>query len=141
MSSPSDNVGKIVKSLEKYFDARAGRIRVKSRPALIIGFEPNITSPTDIDYELLPISSMSNQIPDHIYDYHIDNQSCFYYGLTQSSYIRTHKITWNHAKHMQINPPICDLISTDPGLFNKLLSLNEQWVTDRTKANIHTFQK
>jgi hypothetical protein len=135
LSSPKENVGKIVKSLEKFFDAQAGRIRVKSRPALIIGFESNYSSAFDVDYELLPISSLTNQTPDPTYDYLIDSQACGKFGLAQASYIRTHKTAWNHIKHMVINPPICDLKTVDPELFNKLLSLNEQWVINRTVTN------
>lgn len=137
MPSPKDNVGKIVTSLEKYFDAQAGRIRVKRRPALIIGYETTYRSQYDVDYELLPIASLTNTTPDPTYDYFIDAQLYQQLGLRQPSYIRSHKITWSHVKNLTIENPLCDLLTKYHQIFNDIIRLNEQWVIRRTKANVH----
>ncbi|MGO0058672.1 hypothetical protein ACTID9_01165 [Brevibacillus fluminis] len=137
MPLPKDNVGKIVSLLEKFFDAQAGRMSVKRRPALIIGYETNFRSIHDVDYELLPISSLSNTMPDPTYDYFVDDQLYQQLSLTQPSYIRTHKITWSHVKNLRIENPICDLININHNIFNSILQLNEQWVTRRTKKSIY----
>jgi len=133
---PKKYVGKIVRSLEKYFDVDERRIKVKSRPSLIIGFEPNYTSLLDIDFELLPISKLSNKTPDKVYDYLVDGLLISKLGLNEKSYIRTNKTTWNNVKHMKIEQPIGDLKAVDPAIFNHLLTLNEQWVRTRTINNL-----
>lgn len=138
MSDPRYYLGKIVKSLEKFYDVNTRRIQVKSRPSLIIGFEPNYTSILDIDFELLPISSLQNQTPDPIYDVLIDAPLFSQLGLTHKSYIRTHKIAWNHVKHIVLNQPIGDIKSDFPRLYNHILNLNQQWVNTRTQNNLVT---
>lgn len=105
MAVPEDSIGKICKSLEKYFDTRTGRIRVKSRPVLIIGCEDDYDSPMNVDYELLPISTMKNRDPNSIYDLYLNDEICTCLGLKEACYIRTHKTTWNHVKHMDVQRP------------------------------------
>ncbi|RRJ62385.1 hypothetical protein EHV15_05040 [Paenibacillus oralis] len=136
MSDPKENVGKIFKSLEKYFDPGAGRIKVKSRPVLVIGYERNATSYFNIDYETLPISSLGNFEPDPDFDILITQQTQTKLGLNKTSYIRTHKTAWNHCKNMAIDAEIGDLKSEFPALFEKILKLNEKWVSDRNTANL-----
>lgn len=131
MAVPEDSIGRICKSLEKYFDTRTGRIRVKSRPVLIIGCEDDYDSPMNVDYELLPISTMKNQDPNSIYDLYLNDEICTCLGLKEACYIRTHKTTWNHVKHMDVQRPIGDLKSEYPELFIKVLNLNSQWVSRR----------
>lgn len=136
MSDPKKNVGKIFKSLEKYFDPGAGRIKVKSRPVLVIGYERNATSYLNIDYETLPISSLGNFEPDPDFDILLSQQIQSKLGLTKTSYIRTHKTSWNHCKNMTIDAEIGDLKKEFPALFDKILELNGKWVSDRNKANL-----
>lgn len=133
---PQNLIGKICTSLEKYYDVASGRIRIKGRPVLIIGCEENAGSPMNIDYELLPFSSIENANPDPTYDILIDQHTYAKYGLDKECYLRTHKITWNHVKHLRIESFYCDLKQTDPDLFNKALYLNNQWVSTRTNKNL-----
>lgn len=133
---PKQNLGKIVCSLEKYFDVRSNKIKVKARPVLIIGYEPNYSSVFQVDYELLPISRISNSIPDPTYDYPIEGQLVAEFGLTSKSYIRTHKTTWNHVRNITIDQPIYDMRTNRPQLYNEILRLNEQWVINRTASNL-----
>ncbi|MCM3739251.1 hypothetical protein M3210_03100 [Oceanobacillus luteolus] len=132
MSDPQNNIGKICKSLEKYFDAGAGRVRVKSRPVLIIGCEQNYTSPSDVDYEILPISKIDNFEPDEDFDVLLDEEDIQELSLHQVSYIRTHKTTWNHCRHMRVEDPIGDLKSTFPEKFDEIILKNHEWVLSRT---------
>jgi len=136
LTDPKCNVGKIFKSLEKYFDPKAGRIKVKSRPVLVIGYEKHAPSYLNIDYELLPISSLNNIQPDPDFDLLIPPTTQNGLGLDKTSYIRTHKTTWNHCKHMKIDSEIGDLASEFPEMFEKILELNEKWVRDRNGSNI-----
>lgn len=136
MLEPRENVGKICISLEKYFDVNTNRIRVKPRPMLIIGFEEVYNSPYDIDYELLPISKINSFEPDQNYDIYLDENKIQQLGLNYLSYIRSHKTTWNHCRHMRIDSPIGDLKSTYPDLFEKIMLKNHQWVQNRTNNNI-----
>ncbi|MEF2966083.1 hypothetical protein V3851_09595 [Paenibacillus sp. M1] len=136
MSDPKTNVGKIFKSLEKYFDPGAGKIKVKSRPVLVIGYEKNATSYFNIDYETLPISSLGNIDPDPEFDILISQETQSKLGLTKTSYIRTHKTSWNNCKNMAIDNEIGDLKGEFPGLFEELLKLNEKWVSERNSINL-----
>lgn len=136
MSDPKENVGKIFKSLEKYFDPGAGRIKVKSRPVLVIGYERNATSYYNIDYETLPISSLDNFEPDPDFDILITQPTQGKLGLNKASYVRTNKTGWNHCKHMAIDEEIGDLKSEFPMLFEQILKLNQKWVSDRNTANL-----
>lgn len=134
MFNLEDNIGKICLSLEKYFDAGTGRIKVKSRPVLIIGYERNYISPQDVDYELLPISKIENFRPDDYYDVFLDEEKIKNLGLNNLSYIRSHKTTWNHCKHIRIQTPIGDLKHTYPDLFEEILKKNLEWVRKRTDS-------
>lgn len=136
MLDPVQNIGKICKSLEKYFDVRAGRIKVKSRPVLIIGCEEEFDSPHNIDYELLPISKIQNFEPDSYFDIYLDEQKIQNLGLHNTSYIRSHKTMWNHSRNMRIESPIGDLKDIYPELFEEILIKNHEWVTKRTNKHI-----
>ena len=60
-------VGKIVRCLTQYYDARLQRISIKSRPALVL------KSPENDDYVVLPISTIPNRINvNPTYDIEID---------------------------------------------------------------------
>lgn len=136
MSDPQSNIGKICKSLEKYYDVGAGRMRVKSRPVLIIGCEQNYSSPTNVDYEILPISKIDSFDPDEEFDLLLDEEDIQELGLHQVSYIRTHKTTWNHCKHMKVEDPIGDLKSAFPEKFEEIMLKNHEWVISRTNRVI-----
>lgn len=134
--SVDNNIGKICLSLEKYYDVRTGRIGVKSRPVLIIGYEKSYKTPQDVDYELLPISKIKNFNPDEHYDIFLDEEKIKNLGLNYLSYVRTHKTTWNHCKHMRIESPIGDLKHTYPDLFEEILLKNVDWVKSRTNFSL-----
>jgi hypothetical protein len=134
LTVPEEKIGKICKSLEKYFDPKAGRIRVKSRPALIIGCEDDYVSPMNVDYEILPISTMKNRTPNPTYDEFLGDNKYDRLGLSEACYIRTHKTTWNHVRHMETQNPIGDLKAFNSELFTKILNLNNQWVTYRNNS-------
>lgn len=106
---------------------------VKVRPSLIIGCEPDCHSTIDVDYELMIISKISNFKPHHIYDYVVGNELQEALGLNYKSYIRTHKIYWNNVKHIEVTPPIGNLLDVNPELFNHMVSLNEKWVKQRSE--------
>ncbi|HEU4963853.1 MAG TPA: hypothetical protein VFV52_08375, partial [Bacilli bacterium] len=120
-----------------YFDVKAGQVKVKSRPVLIVGYERNYSSPTHIDYEYLPISTMKNASPDPTYDVPLNGGLHAKIGLNEVSFVRTHKTSWNHVKHIAMHPPIGDLRATYPDLYNHLLLMNERWVNIRTKNNLY----
>lgn len=136
MSDPKGNIGKICKSMEKYYDIVEKKMKVKSRPALIIGCEPDYASPMNIDYELLPISTLKNITPNKTYDFLLEGELHTKLGLTQICYIRTHKITWNHVKNMIIDEPLGSLADVDPSLFNDILGLNKNWVLSRNESSM-----
>ncbi|MCY7691537.1 hypothetical protein MH111_13860 [Bacillus altitudinis] len=136
MSNPLNNVGKIFTSLESYHDERAGRIKVKARPVLIIGFEDDCSNPMTIDYEILPISTIKQKLPHPKHDLHIDSDLRMKLGLNQDCYIRTHKTTWSNVKHMRIESPIGDLKSEDFELFKETITLNREWVVERTNYRL-----
>lgn len=132
MSDPQNNIGKICKSLERYFDVRAGKMRVKSRPVLIIGCEQNYSSASNIDYEILPISKIESFEPDDEFDLELNEEEIAELGLDYISYIRTHKTAWNHCKRMRVEEPIGDLKATYPEKFEDIMHKNHNWVTGRT---------
>lgn len=135
MADPNTNIGMICKSMEKYYDPSERKMKVKSRPMLIVGCEPDYTSIMDVDYELLPISTMKNKRPTENYDHLLDGELYSRLGLNEISYIRTHKTTWNHVKNMVINSPIGNLKEEDPELFNAILEMNEKWVLSRNEGS------
>ncbi|ASB87377.1 MULTISPECIES: hypothetical protein [Bacillus] len=137
MGNPEEKIGKVCTSLEKYFDARAGKVRVKRRPVLIIGHEDDYESPTNIDFEILPISTMKKMKPHEKYDIPLEADLYKNVGLNEKSYIRAHKTTWNHIKHMGIEKPIGDLKDVDNEIFRKAVLLNETWVTSRTNKELN----
>ncbi|WP_200416430.1 hypothetical protein [Virgibacillus salexigens] len=135
MHDPEQNVGKIYRAYVKYFDTKDRRMKTKSRPVLIVGFEDDYDSPMNIDYEVLSFSSMKRRKPNPIYDVSLDGKY-EKFGLNESCYIRTNKIEWIHVKHMEIEDPIGELRSIDPELFETALKLNEQWVVRRTRNHL-----
>lgn len=136
MWNPAECVGKIVTSFEKFYDPVSKRIRVKKRPVLIIGFEDNYSNYLDVDFELLPISKIEKSTPHPTYDVLISGDVQKTLKLHQPSYIRSHKITWSHAKNTSIESPMSDLKELYPDMFDHLLSLNQQWVEERNSRSL-----
>lgn len=138
MSTPKNKIGVVCLSLERYFDTRERKIKVKSRPVVIIGCEHDDAARVlDVDYELLPISNIKNATPDQDYDYPISIELKEKLGITGSGgYIRTHKTSWNHVKHMKFDPTLNNMKMVEPEIFNKILSLNEKWVTTRNAGSM-----
>ncbi|MFC7062841.1 hypothetical protein [Halobacillus seohaensis] len=135
--SPENNIGKIAKALEKYFNPTKGEMDVKSRPVLVIGCEDNYTSPHHVDYELLPISKLNNTTPDEDYDYLIDGKKQEKLGLHAPSYIRSNKTTWTHSKQMRLKG-MGNLKETYPESFNAILTANHKWVENRNFSHAAT---
>ena len=133
---PRDNLGKICKCLEKYFNARTGKMEVKSRPVLVIGFEDTYDSPFKVDYEILHISTLKNIAHDPTYDMLLETDHISTLGLNSTSYVRTHKTSWSNVKSMLLDKPIGDLKLSYPGLYNEYLALNQKWVNARTIDSI-----
>lgn len=108
-------------------------MKIKSRPVLIIGCEhDDPTRFTDVDYEFLFFSKLDNTTPDPLYDYEVNLELKTKLGLKgPGGYIRSHKTSWNHIKHMKFDRSLNSLKEVEPELFDKLLSLNEKWVLDR----------
>ncbi len=126
--------------MEKYFDVRTGKMKVKSRPVLIVGYEPDYTSHTDIDYEVLPISTLKNRRPSKDYDYLIDEELRQKLNLNEICYVRSHKTSWSHVKNMDVYKPIGNLIENDFMLFNEILNKNKEWVSLRTQESLFEFE-
>ncbi|WP_227002681.1 hypothetical protein [Salicibibacter kimchii] len=135
MTTPEGNIGLICRSLEKYYDTRAGEMKVKRRPVLIIGCEDDYIRPKNVDYELVYISTLPNKDPHPTYDYPVLDDFHIELGLDRPSYIRTHKHTWNHAKFITYQDPISDLGREHPELFKEILNLNTKWME---KRNYHS---
>lgn len=89
-----------------------------------------------IDYEILPISTIKHKLPHPKHDLHIDSDLRMKLGLNQDCYIRTHKTTWSNVKHMRIESPIGDLKSEDFELFKETITLNREWVVERTNYRL-----
>jgi len=132
MSDPGENVGKICLSFEKYHNARTGKLDVKSRPVLIIGYEDNNDTYINMDYEILPISKIGNFDPHPEYDFELNQDDIKNLGLDYLSYIRSHKTTWSNCKHMRVESPLSDMKSIYPYLFNEIVRKNHEWVLNRT---------
>ena len=141
MLHPWDNVGKIVKVLERYYDPNENKIKAKSRPNLIIGYEFWNNYPQFVDYELLPISRIENHTPHPEYDVLVSDDVQLILGLDYPSYIRTHKTSWSNVKYIKIEEPIGNLREIFPDMFNRIMALNREWVNSRTEIclnpNIH----
>jgi hypothetical protein len=112
----------------------------KQRPVLIIGYEETYDSPLRIDYEVLPISSLTNIDPDPTYDQPVENEQLTKLGLDRKSYIRTHKISWINVRNMRIESPLSNVKEELPILFNSILLLNQKWVNNRTDLHLLTFE-
>ncbi|PJH91885.1 hypothetical protein [Bacillus sp. SN1] len=136
MSDPINNIGKIFTSLEKYYDTRARKIKVKARPVLVIGFEDDCPNPMSIDYEILPISTLKQRLPHPKHDIHIDSGLKNKLGLNEECYIRTHKTSWSNVKNMRIESPVGNLKNEEYELFKETVMLNREWVVDRTNYRL-----
>src|SRR5690625_907657 len=136
MSDPEENVGNICLSLEKFYNVRTGRLEVKSRPVLIIGYEDNNDTYLNMDYELLPISKIGNFDPHPKYDFELKQDDIKKLGLNYLSYIRSHKTTWNNCKHMRVESPISNMKEIFPNLFDEIIHKNHEWVLNRTNKII-----
>lgn len=138
MSNPSDNVGKICTSLEKFWDVNKNKMGVKSRPVLIIGHELTYTSPFQVDYELLPISRIGNFTPDPTFDVMLSGHIQSTLSLNDICFVRSNKITWANVKNMNMKE-LGNMKLSFPELFNRILDLNRLWIEQRTfihKANL-----
>lgn len=140
MRKVEENIGKICVSLEKFFNTETKKLEVKKRPVLIIGHEREYNSPFNVDYELLPLSKIENTTPDEYYDIQLDYEKIKTLNLNYLSYIRSHKTTWNHCKHLRIEEPISDLKKTYPELFEEILEKNLEWVQKRTLSYLPSKQ-
>ena len=112
--------GTVCRALVQFYDSSSGRMRFKSRPALIIG------NADEQDYTVLPISTITKrQNMNPHFDVPIDPKQ--YPGLTLAKYcfVRTHKPTIINAG--QISPPVADMKNTYEELFLEILTRYEEY--------------
>ena len=115
-------VGKIVRCLTQYYDARLQRISIKSRPALVL------KSPENDDYVVLPISTIPNRINvNPTYDIEIDPAKFSKINLTRISYIRTHRMVSIPIQQIDSSIIIGDLKSDYEELFLRIVEKVEQF--------------
>ena len=83
--------GKIYSFSMPFYDVRAGEMKYKARPALVL------YGPRNNDYTVLPVSTIKNpKDRDDEYDIEINPSDFPNLGLDSVSYIRTHKQTTVH---------------------------------------------
>lgn len=112
--------GWICTSVTPYYDVKAKKQALKSRPVLVIG------QADSEDYAVLPISRVTNKAYlSDVYDIEIDPANFPHSGLTQVSYVRTHKQIYvnRHA----ITAKICNLKATYPDLYLEIAAKLEQY--------------
>ena len=112
--------GWICTSVTPFFDVKTKTQGFKSRPVLVIG------QADSEDYAVLPISRVTNSAHlSNVYDIKIDPAIFPCSGLTQVSYVRTHKQIFvnNHA----ITGKICDLKTTYPDLYLEIAVKLEEY--------------
>ena len=115
-------IGKIVKCLTQYYDARLQRISSKSRPALVL------KSPEDDDYVVLPISTIPNRTNvNPVYDIEIDPSKFSRINLTRLSYVRTHRMISIPMQQIDTSIIIGDLKSDYEELFLEIVEKVEQF--------------
>ena len=115
-------IGKIVKCLTQYYDARSQRISIKSRPALVL------KSPEDDDYVVLPISTIPNRTNvNPVYDIEIDPSKFSRINLTRLSYVRTHRMISIPMQQIDTSIIIGDLKSDYEELFLEIVEKVEQF--------------
>ena len=115
-------IGKIVKCLNQYYDARLQRISIKSRPALVL------KSPEDDDYVVLPISTIPNRTNvNPVYDIEIDPSKFSRINLTRLSYVRTHRMISIPMQQIDTSIIIGDLKSDYEELFLEIVEKVEQF--------------
>ena len=115
-------IGKIVKCLTQYYDARLQRISIKSRPALVL------KSPEDDDYVVLPISTIPNRTNvNPVYHIEIDPSKFSRINLTRLSYVRTHRMISIPMQQIDTSIIIGDLKSDYEELFLEIVEKVEQF--------------
>ena len=115
-------VGKIVRCLTQYYDAKLQRISIKSRPALVL------KSPENDDYVVLPISTIPNRINvNPTYDIEIDPAKFSKINLTRISYIRNHRMVSIPIQQIDSSIIIGDLKSDYEELFLRIVEKVEQF--------------
>ena len=115
-------IGKIVKCLTQYYDARLQRISIKSRPALVL------KSPEDDDYVVLPISTIPNRTNvNPVYDIEIDPSKFSRINLTRLSYVRTHRMISIPMQQIDTSIIIGDLKLDYEELFLEIVEKVEQF--------------
>lgn len=113
-------IGKIFTSYVPFFDIKAKKHSLKSRPVLIIAAERNN------DYTILPISSVSKrQYLDADFDIELDPEQYSQLNLTKLCYVRAHKQMPMHKS--SIGKEISDLKALYPELFLLILKKLEEW--------------
>lgn len=111
----SSLIGKICSVRFQFFDAKAGKLKFKLRPALIVGVEREILP---CDLTILPISKVSHQHNVHPeFDHPLTHNDHKALGLRDDpSYVRTHKIATVHSKDLSfdnVNSSLLELYPED----------------------------
>lgn len=123
-------IGEIRKTMLPFYDTRARRMSIKSRPALIIA-----KADTD-DYVALPVSRITKQENrDSKYDVEVDPQIYSMLNLTSVSYVRTHKQTIVNASNM--GSMIGDMKGNYDELYLHILELREEFSAEITNQAIN----
>lgn len=113
-------IGWICTSVTPYFDVKTKSQALKKRPVLVIG------KADSEDYNVLPISRVTNSVYlSKVYDIMVDPAEFPCAGLTQVSYVRTHKQIY--VNRYAITDKICDLKTTYPDLYLKIAVKLEEY--------------
>lgn len=118
-------IGEIRKVITPYYDLRCKRMKLKSRPALIL-------KELNGDYVILPISRITHrENVDKEYDIFVTTANYSLLKLNNDSYIRTNKQTI--VNHADVGDMISDLKVSYPELFdviiNKIEDFNMKMIT------------
>ena len=122
-------IGEIRKIITPFYDQKAHRMSMKSRPGLIIA-----QADSD-DYILLPISKVSDQRKiDPDYDIKVDPSVYPMLSLNCVSYIRTHKQTVVHSA--EIGDRISNMKVDCEDLYLEVLAKRDQFSAEITNQAI-----
>lgn len=118
-------IGEIRKVLTPFYNSRAHRLDVKSRPGLIIA------QADSEDYIVLPVSRVTDSRKiDPVYDIRVDPAVYTVLNLTSVSYVRTHKQTVVHKA--EIGNQISDMKSSCEDLYLEVLAKRAQFSEEIT---------
>lgn len=122
----SSLIGKICSVRFQFFDSKAGRLRFKLRPALIIGVERDILP---CDLTILPISKISHQHNIHPdFDHPLTHSDHNALGLRDDpSYVRTHKISTAHSKDLSFDSVNSSLVELYPEDYETIKGKHEKF--------------